>query len=47
MTADSLFRLCNSTAMAGWLLLIVTGWSVRLACNLLADYRSVGAVAAG
>ena len=29
MTADSLFRLCNSTAMAGWLLLIVTGWSVR------------------
>ena len=29
MTADSLFRLCNSTAVAAWLLLIVTGWSVR------------------
>jgi hypothetical protein len=29
MTADSLFRLCNSTALAGWLLLVVTGWSAR------------------
>jgi hypothetical protein len=35
MNADSLFRLCNSTAMAGWLLLIVTGWSARaLLCSL-------------
>ncbi len=29
MTADSLFRLCNSTALAGWLLLLATGWSAR------------------
>ena len=29
MSADALFRLCNSTALAGWLLLIVTGWSAR------------------
>jgi hypothetical protein len=29
MTADSLFRLCNSTALASWLLLLVTGWSPR------------------
>jgi hypothetical protein len=29
MTADALFRLCNSVAMAGWLLLVVTGWSTR------------------
>ena len=29
MTADALFRLCNSVAMAGWLLLVVTGWSAR------------------
>src|ERR1700679_3542289 len=29
MTADSLFRLCNSTALAGWVLLVVTGWSPR------------------
>jgi hypothetical protein len=29
MTADGLFRLCNSTAMAGWVLLVVTGWSPR------------------
>ena len=29
MNADALFRLCNSTALAGWLLLIFTGWSPR------------------
>ena len=29
MTADGLFRLCNSTALAGWLLLVATGWSAR------------------
>src|ERR1700735_2365889 len=29
MTADGLFRFCNSTALAGWLLLVVTGWSPR------------------
>ena len=29
MNADGLFRLCNSTALAGWLLLIFTGWSPR------------------
>ncbi len=29
MTADGLFRLCNSTALAGWLLLVATGWSPR------------------
>ena len=29
MTADALFQLCNSVAMAGWLLLVVTGWSTR------------------
>jgi hypothetical protein len=29
MTADALFRLCNSLALAGWLLLVVTGWSPR------------------
>jgi hypothetical protein len=29
MNADSLFRLCNSVALAGWLVLIVTGWSPR------------------
>ena len=29
MTADALFRLCNSVALAGWLLLVVTGWSAR------------------
>jgi hypothetical protein len=29
MTADSLFRLSNSMALAGWLLLAVTGWSAR------------------
>ena len=29
MTADELFRLSNSTALASWLLLIVTGWSPR------------------
>ncbi len=29
MTADLLFRLCNSVALAGWLVLIVTGWSAR------------------
>src|SRR5271155_1944179 len=29
MNADALFRLCNSTALAGWLVLIVTGWSPR------------------
>ncbi len=29
MSADLLFRLCNSTALAGWLLLLVTGWSAR------------------
>jgi hypothetical protein len=29
MTADALFRLCNSVAMAGWLVLVVTGWSPR------------------
>ena len=29
MTADELFRLSNSTALAGWLLLVVTGWSPR------------------
>lgn len=29
MTADALFRLCNSTAMAGWVLLVATGWSPR------------------
>ena len=29
MTADSLFRLCNSMALAGWVLLLVTGWSAR------------------
>jgi hypothetical protein len=29
MNADSLFRFCNSTALAGWLLLLVTGWSPR------------------
>src|SRR5580704_14239817 len=30
MTADALFRLCNSLALAGWLLLAVTGWSARV-----------------
>jgi hypothetical protein len=29
MSADLLFRLASSTAFAGWLLLIVTGWSAR------------------
>jgi hypothetical protein len=29
MTADELFRLSNSTVLASWLLLIVTGWSPR------------------
>src|SRR6202453_4946278 len=29
MNADSLFRLCNSTALAGWDLLVVSGWSPR------------------
>jgi hypothetical protein len=29
MNADALFRLCNSTALAGWLLLVLTGWSAR------------------
>ena len=29
MTADSLFRLANSMALAGWLLLAVTGFSAR------------------
>jgi ABA4-like protein len=29
MTADALFRLCNSLALAGWLLLVLTGWSPR------------------
>src|ERR1700749_249825 len=29
MNADSLFRLCNSTALAGWVLLVLTGWSPR------------------
>jgi len=29
MSADTLFRLCNSTALAGWLLLLLTGWSQR------------------
>jgi hypothetical protein len=29
MTADALFRLCNSTALAGWVLLVATGWSPR------------------
>ena len=29
MTADALFRLCNSVALASWLLLVVTGWSAR------------------
>jgi hypothetical protein len=29
MSADSIFRLCNSVALAGWVLLVVTGWSAR------------------
>jgi hypothetical protein len=29
MSADLLFRLANSMALAGWLLLAVTGWSAR------------------
>ncbi|MGC2401040.1 MAG: ABA4-like family protein [Acidobacteriaceae bacterium] len=29
MTSDALFRLCNSTALAGWVLLVATGWSAR------------------
>ena len=29
MNADSLFRFSNSLALAGWLLLAVTGWSAR------------------
>jgi hypothetical protein len=29
MNADQLFHLASSTAFAGWLLLIVTGWSAR------------------
>jgi hypothetical protein len=29
MTADSLFRLANSMALAGWLLLAITGFSAR------------------
>jgi hypothetical protein len=29
MNADSLFRLSNSLALAGWLLLAATGWSAR------------------
>src|SRR6201995_6040505 len=29
MNADSLFRLANSMALAGWLLLAVTGFSAR------------------
>jgi hypothetical protein len=29
MTADALFRLSNSTALAGWVLLVGTGWSAR------------------
>jgi len=27
MTADSLFRLCNSTALAGWLLLVAVSYT--------------------
>jgi hypothetical protein len=30
MNADELFRLCNSMALAGWLVLLVTGWSARV-----------------
>jgi hypothetical protein len=30
MTADELFRLCNSLALAGGLLLLATGWSARV-----------------
>lgn len=30
MSADLLFRIASSTAFAGWLLLLVTGWSPRL-----------------
>jgi ABA DEFICIENT 4-like len=29
MSADAVFRLCNSLALGGWLLLLVTGWSPR------------------
>src|ERR1700722_12518383 len=29
MTADALFRLCNSLALAGWVVLVVAGWSAR------------------
>jgi hypothetical protein len=38
MTADALFRLCNSLALAGWLLLVVTGWSPR-ASRVIAAMR--------
>lgn len=30
MSADLLFRVASSTASAGWLLLIFTGWSARI-----------------
>ncbi len=44
MTADSLFRLANSMALAGWLLLAVTGLVAScFACHLLADHGSFGA----
>jgi hypothetical protein len=29
MTADEVFRLSNSTALAGWVVLVATGWSER------------------
>ena len=29
MSADAVFRFCNSVALAGWVLLVVTGWSAH------------------
>jgi hypothetical protein len=29
MTPDALFRLCNSLALAAWVVLLATGWSAR------------------